>query len=504
MRPHRRRNRRRRRWQSRHRSHLALLAAARDELLHVAAQLTQLPTPAEEPHPQPTPNLIKFLLRLYFLHIQSDLYVLQSITALEWFLLLVLDRNIQLTMQRLLEDYPFAESTLATHLYDVLHGLYWLRTLDTINGAAVPLDFDERCQTFIASVGDSARGVKKCVQRALHNADNSIAAAVFNGTYPPGGLAQLQEVATTAAAAMVSLFENKTPLLTELFYKKFMETLFCVMYVTSPQGRIGGVMALQLLHLREFNLLGYCLSRFFKTSKTMHVQPIILSSITRSLLKIYIEKVRVLVASPNAELRPEDPLWLTFTGVPFTNIGRLVSAFYRDTIGIKVTTTSIRGMVETDAAARLSAGEISAAERSSISVIVGHGDKTAKDYYVRTNAATDVSLARQAFGMTPALDNLDVEADHPIMVDAWGTEHPDRLCAGRARWTHDEVDYLQELADGLMQENAALYADRLMAVCLQRIRADTTGQTRKIFHSRHVYDSARLRGGFRRSKQNVK
>ena len=444
-------------------------------------------------------NVVKFFLRLHFLRIQSPVGNVDDITTLELFVLLVMDRALQDTMQCLLADYPFSESTLATHLYDVLHALHWLRTLDTVNGVQLPDDFEQRCYALETSLSENARGVKKCVKRALHNADHSIAAGVFNGTYPPGGLAQLRDVALEAAANMVAQFTDKDPVLTELLYKKFMETLFSVMYVTSPQGRIGGIMALQLLHLREFNINGYCFSRFFKTSKSLYVQPIILSAVTRSLLKIYIEQVRVLVVPPNAKLRPEDPLWLTFTGVPFTNIGRLVSAFYRDTIAVKVTTTLIRGMVETEAAARLSAGEITAAARSSISVIVGHGDKTAKDFYVRTNAAADVALAREAFGME-ALPDLDMEADQQLEVEEWGTDHPDQKSAGRARWTPEETEYLQALADELLEENSRLYADRLMSTCLRRIRADNSGYTRKIFHARHVYDSSRLRGGYRPKK----
>ena len=143
----------------------------------------------------------------------------------------------------------------------------------------------------------------------------------------------------------------------------------------------------------------------------------------------------------------------------------------------------------------LSTGTITAAERDAICVVVGHSAATAHNYYVRSDVDIAVQNARRGYGMTPTLEGLS--AKQPYKVEEWGTEHPDRhRTAGRCRWTVEEIDYLDTLATTILAENKKIYSGRLMSECLRRIRADK--DARRIFHARHVFDSTRLRGGYRK------
>ncbi len=266
-----------------------------------------------------------------------------------------------------------------------------------------------------------------------------------------------------------------------------------LLYVSAPQGRIEGIATLKLQHLGELKVKGYALNRQFKTAKQFMFQPVILSDLARPMIQLYLEHVRPMVVPATRALHPGDALWLNFEGEPYVNIGRLPLEYFRDQMGLRITTTTLRSMLETETQQKKDAGLITDAERDAICTVVGHSNATAHDYYVRMDMDVTVQNARRAYGMTAVLGEL--EEAQPYVVEEWGTEHPDRYQTGRCRWTHDEIDYLDSLANAILAENRALYAGRLMSECLRRIRADP--ETRRIFHARHVFDSARLRGGYR-------
>lgn len=65
--------------------------------------------------------------------------------------------------------------------------------------------------------------------------------------------------------------------------------------------------------------------------------------------------------------------------------------------------------------------------------------------------------------------------------------------ASRARWDPAEIDALREITTHLIESNPERHG-LLMHFALKEIRANP--EYRKVFHTRHVADSARLRGGY--------
>jgi hypothetical protein len=392
-----------------------------------------------------------------------------------------------------MSSYPLSPSSLATHLYDLLEALRWLQLHPSSGISAVDH------QQFDRFIRDSAKGVKRAVRKTKKLSDKSISSAVFNGEYPAGGLRQLRDMFEEDANNILFMFRSDIlPTITDALYRRVLEVLYVGFWVTAPQGRIQGVETLQMKHVDEFDKKGYALNKNFKTQETFVYQPVLLSTITRALLNVYVIVLRPSVIPKNSKPRPDDLLFLSFSGAPFINLSLLVASYFRKKAGLRMTTTTLRGIVETECAARCAAGEISEAERTSISVIVGHSNKTAKDVYVRTDLDADVKRARLAFGVD--MESVDVEGEVSLpsllpKVDEWGTEHPDRGNTGKARWTAEEKEYLQSLAESLLAENNELYKDKLMSECLKRIKADR--DTRCIFHARHILDGGRLRAGYR-------
>jgi hypothetical protein len=437
--------------------------------------------------------VVKILMRIQNVAIDMDVVRLpphQSV--LDFFSSLVSKRVLHAALHRVMQEYTASLSSLSCHLYDLLEGLRWLK----LQGGSSCKDKD--FAAFDSLIRDSAKGVKRSVRKKKRLSDKSIATAVFNREYPARGLAELREMVEEDAKKIILLFGSDTnqPTITDLLYRHVLEVLYVGFWVTAPQGRIQGIETLKIKHVDEFEKKGYALNNEFKTSETFKYQPVLLSSITRSLLNIYLTWLRPSVSPKNAQPRPDDLIFLNFDGSNFTNISRLVSSYFRMKAGLKITTTTLRGIVETECARRRDCGEITEAQRTSISVIVGHGDKTAKDDYVRTDLDADVKRARLAFGVD--MESVVVEESLPSLlpkVDEWGTDHPDRENTGRARWTTEEKEYLQSLADSLLAENNELYKDRIVSECLKRIKADRT--TRRIFHARHILDGGRLRAGYR-------
>jgi hypothetical protein len=437
--------------------------------------------------------VVKLLMRIQKVAIDMDVVQLPpQQSVLDFFTTLVTERVVHAALHTVMQDYTLSLSSLGCHLYDLIEGLRWLR----VQGGSRCKDEDFAALDSL--IRDSAKGVKRSVRKKKRLSDRSIATAVFNREYPARGLQELREYFEEDANRIGELFGSGTkPTITDALYRHVLEVLYVGFWVTAPQGRIQGIETLQLKHVEEFEKKGYALNNNFKTSDTFDYQPVMLSSLTRSLLNIYLKVLRPSVSPTNAQPRPDDAMFLNFNGTAFTNISRLVASYFRVKAGLKITTTTLRAIVETECANRRARGEITDAERTSISVIVGHGNKTAKDDYVRTDLDADVKRARLAFGVDVEVVAA-VEESLPSLlpkVDKWGTEHPDRENTGRARWTTDEKEYLQSLAESLLAENSELYKDRLMSECLKRIKADR--DTRRFFHARHIHDCGRLRAGYR-------
>jgi hypothetical protein len=361
-----------------------------------------------------------------------------------------------------------------------------------------------------------AQGKKMKQQRALQ----TVASKVFNREMPIGGLAELQKVTAGDLPWAGSLPDQDIEKET---YDQFMGLMYSTFYTTAPQGRISGIADMKEEQLSELIARGFSNSNKFKTASRWSLQPVTMSESSVALLIIYRDIIRPQVS--NGVNQPEGPLFLNYNGTADEFIGKRVTRYFRGKIKIKITTTCIRSIVETEMAKAHKRGTITSEQRASVQAINGHTSAVTEDYYVREDRAHDVFHGRSAFQsiMTPTVQqqldeahahlaehhSVAAPADWPetwsqtdqLVPPVFGINHPDfeKEC-GRAQWTDAEINYIHEwsVADEAINPNSATQASR----CLKHIKRDKVAIA--MFHERHTLDSARLRNGFRliAKKQN--
>ena len=375
-----------------------------------------------------------------------------------------------------------------------------------------------------------------------HRSDLTMAGKVLTRRMPPGGLAQLQKAVLDRIAWAQQLVSLQY--LDKGTYDEFMRLLYAAMYVCAAQGRVGGITSLTLLQGKQMMQEGHAFSTTFKTQAAWAYQPVMLTETTRSLLLIYLDHLRT--QRPHASSAGEDPLWLDYEGQADTKLGKKVVRFFRHTIDLHMTTTSIRSLVETTMHDAKLKGTITHEEQQSVHAINGHSGKTTVDYYVMQDRTNEVTCARSAFericSRTPAVsaDALFDDAIPDVDFDAascddftapstplhtspqrvaptvpqratmshvdrwsrsdalvaadWGTDHPDYGLPGRrAQWTREEVSYVGRYCEQKMLSNPD--CSNVVAECLKTMLRDPVAVA--IFHKIHVLDTGRLRNGYR-------
>ena len=127
----------------------------------------------------------------------------------------------------------------------------------------------------------------------------------------------------------------------------------------------------------------YATSSYFKTAGTKGggLQAVMLGTPVRRVFAIYIDKVRPAVA-PRGEDPAKARLFLTAKGEPDANLGLHVSRFARR-LGLKLTATSIRAIVDTCVVAEHRRGNISDEQLSATLKVSGHSMDTSQQYYQR-------------------------------------------------------------------------------------------------------------------------
>ena len=157
-----------------------------------------------------------------------------------------------------------------------------------------------------------------------------------------------------------------------------------------------GIDDLKLSSAEELIGQGHSMSTKFKTSATYGYQPVTLSNVSLELFQIYIDMLRP-SASQGRCNDPQDPLWLNWKGAREKNIGRKVQRFYIRTLGLDITTTRIRSLLETVANDLHESGAITLGEKQSIARINGHSSAIVQSHYLRTNMQSSVRQGRQIF-----------------------------------------------------------------------------------------------------------
>ena len=444
--------------------------------------------------------VIKFLLRVHSRALQMEIAFDKNTTMMHFFQQLVMVPALFEPLMLLLDNYPYTESSLCIHIYAVKDALKFLEHNLRSN---LPEGFDRAVEFFRDCLSNAGKGAKRKVKRGSRLKDTTIETAVKDRKFPPGGLVQLQASLKTEADRIILLFSAASmPELHETLYKNVLEVIICAFYCFSVQGRVGAFELFNMANYRELVAKTWTLSRHFKTQGTHIYQPILADPLTLELVVMYFEKIRPHICPPNTVASEKDVFFLTYQGRPFSNIGRLITSFWREREDLSLTATTFRSLVTSDVNRRVDAGELGQTHIAAVAKINGHLQGTSREYYLKTMFALTVQAAREAMG-TPL--HADAAPAASVVVPAlvakvWGSSHPSFGAphGQKAPWSIDELDYLRTLCAGILEQTPEKKG-RLMSIALRMILKDE--QAQPVFLWRHVATAARLRAGYLASEK---
>ena len=158
-------------------------------------------------------------------------------------------------------------------------------------------------------------------------------------------------------------------------------------------------------------------------------------------------------------------------------------------------------MFETLSAEKLATNEISQAEASAISRIIGHSKETAAKCYVATDsfrAVQNCHSASKALGCDDENDENDEVSIQPAVYvpKAYGSNHPkfhSENC-NRVLFSNMELEVLEKIVQDKKINNHI--PDNIASICLKEIQANE--EYISIFHKRHILNTARLRSALKK------
>lgn len=443
-------------------------------------------------------SVVKLILRIHYTALMLKLPFVDDTTAFDFLVKLVTSYPLQTALNNVIENYPFVPETLKSHL---LHLLYSLRWLSCKYVSANPKAFRRGIVQLTITIQHTVRGVKKEIRRVIKTKDRSIKSAVEQGKYPSGGRGDLVAAIKKDVDIIEHQFAVGAPfvIITENCYNHLLETLVASLYVFSPQGRVGPLELLVLDAMQDFRKDGFTTSRSFKTvqsSSSQRYAAILTPKTSLRLLEIYIKFYRPVSQPRNQVPAPSDPLLLDYQGRSLISISRLVTSYFRRTMQLHITTTTLRSMIESEMNART---DLSSAERNAVHTIVGHSEATANDFYIYSELANSVRLAAGAFDPDGDEMELITATPQPRQYAAmiWGENHPDfaKPCGAKVHWTTEERDAICSIVEELRCTPGGKHEYALMASVLKVIK-QRTALYQHIFHPTHIFNSARLRSGY--------
>lgn len=291
------------------------------------------------------------------------------------------------------------------------------------------------------------------------------------------------------------------------------------LYMTAIQGRVEGIctvsfkdMVAILTMVEREKRSGAALSSTFKTNSRYGYQPVTISVNPDMVntLKTY------LAVRPRS--RGEDaPFFVDFNGNAYTSsaVSKLVTGFYKKTLGLHITTTMIRSLYEIITDKALDEGLITgtnpnpnpnhvnpnhvnpkrctlcilATEQKAIHNSNGHTSGVTRDYYFRRSRLED---ARHGVNALAAMMRNPI----PLLPDGhrhlleWGSEHPHKhLLRGRVPWTPFERRFVVDWCRQAVEEKPAIET-KVVKMCLKHIKSKPALVAK--FHANHTLDSSRL------------
>jgi hypothetical protein len=295
---------------------------------------------------------------------------------------------------------------------------------------------------------------------------------------------------------------------------------------------VGGIEDLKFHQGKELLEEGVVLTSKFKTNAKFGYQPVTLpgDKVSTFLLHFYLTNVR-----PTSLQGRDDPLFINFTGTGKYNIAKGLGNFFALSLGLKITSTRIRSIVETCFEDLLDDGAISKAQRHAIQNVNGHDGQTMKDYYLKKSRRKDAKNAFDAFDIYDEVNgiinnvessadldnfteeavlefdlencfmdevetNMEVESDTRTSLQTTGIvgcKHPDFNKSEnqmRATWTDFEIETVGTWCEENKVTNPK-WAKSILSKCVKYIKGDA--KLREHFHQLHIFDSARLNHGWK-------
>ena len=247
--------------------------------------------------------------------------------------------------------------------------------------------------------------IQKRVRRQIKakQSDNSIEALIERQEWPKGGLLELQNAIRSEMDWVYNLARANSIPTNKTIYNRYMNLLSASIYCFSCQGRIGAIEDLKFFQGAELLTEGVVLTSKFKTSAKFGYQPVTLPADKAStfLLHFYLTNVR-----PRTLQARDDPLFINFTGSGPFKVAKGLNNFFAQTLSLKITSTRIRAIVETNFQDLVENGSISSLQKHAISNVNGHDGATTRDYYLKRRRCSDAKNASDAFDIFDQLNGV--------------------------------------------------------------------------------------------------
>lgn len=246
-----------------------------------------------------------------------------------------------------------------------------------------------------------------------------------------------------------------------------------------------------LFTLREKGLIS---SKHFKTATTYRYQMVTVAEPAHTLLGIYVDTIRPqLVSMYQHEDGPSSPGILNYDGHTGVEVGRRVTEFCREKLGLHITTTAIRSLVETEMDDRFRQGIVGGDTKAALHGLGGHSSATTTDHYIRRRREDEVSLVNQAWPQVPMDEVPPTPRSDEDEEEGWGIHHPyyhTELERRRVPWSRSEKEWLAEW----MKINHNLRPSQCLSAILK------SDSARHIFHRNHIRDATRIEYGMEKIK----
>ena len=401
--------------------------------------------------------------------------------------------------------FVFKAATVSNYIDDIMSFANWFVVFRVTQLTQYPTNFND--VHALSLVAKAMRKVYYKKRKAeFHRSANTIEDLIEMQKWPVNGIADLYQACVDELPWLDRVLAEGT-VKNKKTYNRFMQLLCSSAYSSSAQGRVHAIDGLTIRSLPSMLREQAVLSAAFKTNTSFGLQPVTISDLFRHLLHIYMVHFRPQQFGQD----PDDYLFISQKNKP-VSVGTLVIRFFKRTLGLHITTTRIRSMVETESEQLREDGQISAADRTSILNINGHSGATADKHYVKKSRMGDVDHAQAVFQkLIPAHVDTTFPSDayassmqDEIMCDVAvvpamplaGSAHPHFASTKqRVPWSKAELDFVGTWC------TANSHFSNVVAKCLHAIRKDPN--VLPLFHAIHIQDSARLRHGWDTYRKNL-